>query len=120
MSSDVLASEFPFVEGLPKREKSKLAKIMDLFNEARALSDVKGMLVPMAFAAKIVGVSRQRIDELCQKGQLERFYLGQQPFVTEASLIAWGQSERKAGRPLKLPESKREIWKMAKDSVRGK
>ena len=120
MSADVIVEEFPFVEGLPKREKSKLAKIVDRFNELRAVVDQKGMLVPQNFAAKIVGVSKQRIDELCKQGRLERVYIDTHAFITESSLIEWGQSERKSGRPLKLPESKREIWKMARDSVKGK
>lgn len=120
MIAEVLPHEFPFVKDLPKREKTKLAKLMDTFNEARALVETRGMLVPLAFASKIVGVSRQRIDELCGAGKLERVYLGEQPFVTEASLIEWARSERKTGRPVKTPEGIREIWKAARESAQGK
>jgi hypothetical protein len=60
------------------------------------------MLMPIAFAAKIAGVSRQRIDDLVERGQVERVVLNGHPFVTEESFIAWAKSERKAGRPFKL------------------
>lgn len=98
---DVAGVEFPFVQSLPKREKSKLAKVWDLFNEARRISQEKGLLVPATLAATLCDVSRNRIYELMQDGRLDRIELNGHVFVTEQSLVAWAATERKAGRPVK-------------------
>jgi len=113
-------NEFPFVAALPKREKSKMAKLWDSFREVKAITDEKGMLLPQKFAADLIGVSRQRVQELVEDGRLERVDLRGHPFITEKSMIAFAQSERKNGRPVKLPSNK-EIFQSAFDTVaRGK
>lgn len=94
-----VADEFPFVEGLPKREKSRLQKLWDHFQEVKEISAEKGILVPVRLASSLGGVSVQRIDQLCVVGKLERVYVDEHPFVTEQSLLAWARSERKSGRP---------------------
>lgn len=98
------ASEFPFVEELPKREKSRVMKLWDHFKEAKAIMAEKGMLVPVKLAGDIAGVSHQRILQLCQARTLERIELHGHPFITENSFVEWAKSERKAGRPFK-PQS---------------
>ena len=112
--ADGLAAEFPFVEELPKREKSRLQKLWDHFTEVKAITAQKGLLVPVRFAANLVGVSQQRVDQLCDNGSLERVYVDGHPFVTENSLIEWAKSERKAGRPPKLPQNNTDAWQVAK------
>jgi hypothetical protein len=99
--SQIEACDFPFVETLPKREKSRLRKLWDHFQEAKAIAAEHGMLVPCPVAAQIVGVSRQRIDQLCADGLLRLVQLGGHNYVTENSLVAWAQTERKQGRPTK-------------------
>jgi hypothetical protein len=92
-------NEFPFVETLPKREKSKLRKLWDELEDLRRVSAERGNLLPPAFVAELAGVSRQRIHELMGKGILERVEVNGRPFVTEGSLREWMSEERRVGRP---------------------
>lgn len=114
--SQVLSNEFPFVEHLPKREKTRLAILWDHFQQVKQLTDEHGILVPYTFAAELAGVSRQRIFQLVQTGDLVRVEMNGHPFITEKSFLAWAQSERKAGRPTKAESmSKRELWRVARN-----
>lgn len=115
-------NEFPFVESLPKREKSKLRKLWDELETLRQTSAEKGPLLPVSFVASLSGVSKQRVHQLMESGQLERVEVNGHPFVTENSLVGWVKSERKSGRPPKVPESVGEVvkWAMAHGKERMK
>jgi hypothetical protein len=108
---DVTADlSFPFVDELPKREKSRWQKFRDVWAEAKA----KGPLIPASLAAKLCDVTRQRIDELMARGKLERVELQGHVMITEASLIAWLEApDDKGGRPRKLPSNAKELWKVS-------
>ncbi len=106
--------EFPYVEQLPKREKSRLKKLWEHVAEIRAITEEKGLLLPVKLTASLLDISQQRIDQLCQAGSLERVNINGHPFVTETSIIEWGSSERKAGRPPNLPTTMKESWKRTK------
>jgi len=110
---EVDCMEFAFVSALPKREKSKLAKVWDTFNELRAAMASKGDLVPATMAAKCLDISRQRVWELMQAGKLDRVEVDGHVFVTADSVVALAKSERKAGRPFKTPTNYREAWKVS-------
>ncbi len=106
-------SDFPFVAELPKREKSKVGKLWDQLQEMNAIVREKGLLLQPALCAELCGVSRQRVYELIEGGRFEIVQFGKHRLITEASVIAFAKSERKTGRPLKLPETKLEQAKMA-------
>jgi hypothetical protein len=116
MSEAVL--DFPFVEQLPKREKSRLAKLWDHFTEVREASKVHGMLVPMTMAADLAGVSKQRILQIIEDGRLVRIEVNGHPFITENSFVEWAKGERKAGRPLKVPATNKELWKATQQAAK--
>jgi len=101
--AEIATPEFGFVNGLPKREKSRWQRVREEFDRLRALTEQHGMLVPVHLAAALAGVSHQRIHQLMDDGRLERVDAGGSghPFVTERSLCAWADSERKTGRPCK-------------------
>jgi len=103
--------EFPFVAALPKREKSKLARVWDTFKEIQDITAEKGSLVPATFAAKLLDISPQRVSELLNQGTLERVKVGNCLFATERSIVELAKSERKAGRPFKLPETRRDCFR---------
>lgn len=111
---ETAAIEFPFVERLPKREKSRLQKAWDLFQEAKAAQDKHGFLVPERLAAKVAGVSQQRISQLRQAGVLLTVDIDEHPFITEDSLVEWMKSERKRGRPPKV-QTASECWQAARE-----
>lgn len=82
-------SEFPFVEALPKREKSKMGKLWEQFEQTRAAMQVHGLLVPQPYVAELLGVSRQRVHQLVNEGRLASVLVGNQRMVTEQSMLAW-------------------------------
>jgi hypothetical protein len=107
MQTDYLATvidattDFPFVAELPKREKSRLAKIWEAFQEVKAIQATEGCLIPDSVAATLLEVSRVRVEQLCDDGKLKRVMWHGRRFVTENSLVQHARSERKAGRPQK-------------------
>lgn len=104
--------EFPAFAELPKREKSKLQKIWDAFEELSKATDEKGLLVQQSIVARLLDVSPQRVSELVKLGRLETHVFNGVPLVTERSLVDFAKSERKAGRPC-IPETARGALKRA-------
>lgn len=117
---DAATPDFPFVAELPKRERSRLATVWERLAELRQVSAQHGQLVPPRLAAKLLGVSSQRIDQLVQAGKLMRVDVDGHPLLTENSIIALAKTERKAGRPFKLPTGIKESWQVAGDFAHGK
>ena len=97
--------DFEFVKGLPVKEKSRWRKVVDHFTDVKAVVREHGMIIPVKLAADIAGVSKQRIHELLEGGQLKRVDFHGHPFVAENTFVEWAKSERKAGRPVNLPKS---------------
>jgi len=101
MMIDATFDEFPFVAEMPKREKSKVMKVWEHFRELSRISEVEGMLIPMAYAALVLDVCRQRVYQLADDGRLKVIEVNGHQFVTERSVVDYAATERKAGRPLK-------------------
>ena len=110
-------NEFPFVRELPKREKSKYARVWDTFRELSAIAKTEGMPIPQVYAAKALGICTQRVSQLANEGRLKVVMVGGTRFVTENSVVAYAKSERKAGRPFKMPETPRELLKAGREIV---
>lgn len=114
--------EFPFTAELPKREKCKVAQVWDRFQELSRITEREGMLIPMAYAAAVLDVSRQRVYQLEQSGKLKVIEVDGQKFVTENSVIEYARGERKAGRPMKVLDGRspslRECVKVAMQMCR--
>jgi len=92
--------EFPFVEALPKREKSKFATLWDRFLEFQRMVDEFGPPVQPALAAALLGVSSQRVHQLIDDGRLEVVIspLGHR-VIKGKSFVEFCKLERKNGRP---------------------
>jgi hypothetical protein len=108
------ALEFPAFAGLPKREKSKLHKVWDAFQELSRVTEEKGLLVQQSIAARLLDVSPQRVNELVKAGRLETHNFNGVPLVTENSIVSFAKSERKSGRPCNLPTTLSESFRRAK------
>lgn len=98
---------------LPRREKSAVAVGWERLRELRALVDQRGMLVPATLAAKLVGVTPQRIHDLISSGRLELVQWDGKNYVTEDSLVEFAKSERKTGVHLAIPETKAQCARLA-------
>src|ERR1035437_1599841 len=107
--------EFPFAEAFPKRVKSRWDKLADEWEAFKFESKQLGGIVPAQLAASLGGVSHQRILQLLETGPLTRVELNGHVYVGEDSLVEWLKSERKSGRPLKLPVTIREQWKLSRE-----
>jgi hypothetical protein len=117
----VITDEFPFVNTIPLRQKSRLRRAWDLFQELSAAHDKYGPMCPASLASKILDVSPQRVSQLMDTGQLAFVNIAGHNYVTKDSLVAYCNSERKAGRPVKVDSlSKKDIWKISKDVVKNK
>jgi len=100
-----LVQELPFMQGLPKREQSRFAKLWAHFRAVKAVMEKHGMIVPVQTAANLAGVSHQRIAQLIADGRLVRVDLDGHRYVTENSFVEWAKSLRKNGVPLKVDGS---------------
>jgi len=96
---ELTINEFPFVSEMPKREKSKVAKIWDQFQELSRLQKTHGILIPQAMAAKMLSVSPQRVWQFVEEGRLEFVEMNGIRFVTENSIVEFARVQRKEGRP---------------------
>jgi len=118
---DSTVTDFSFMAAVPKREKSKLGKFIDSFRELSAMHQEHGCPIPRTAAAKILNVHPTRIDQMISDGQLVSVKFNGHIYVSENSVVALGQKERKAGRPLKLVDeckaSKSALWKLAKETA---
>jgi len=111
---EATVNEFPFVEQLPKRQKTKLVQVWELVQQMSEVIKTEGALLPPMLVAKALDLSRTRIDELCQDGRLKRMTIDGHVFITENSLVAFAKEERKNGRPLNLPTTLSETIRRSK------
>jgi len=99
-------AEFPFVEAMPKREKSRLARVWEQFQLVREAVRIHGALIPQSYAKTLLDLSKQRVHQLVNEGKLTSIDLGGVRYVTEKSILAWAEAEHKTGRPVKVPSTK--------------
>jgi len=101
MSASVAISEFPFVQELPKRDKGILRTAWDSMRDFRAKQEEVGPLLPFGIAAKLLSVSKQRIEQLVAAGVLEGYVFDGHRMVTLVSIEARARAQRQVGRPKK-------------------
>lgn len=92
-------SEFPFVKGLPKREKSRLAKLWDAVSELERLNKEHGALLTQTQVATMLGVSQQRVAQLMDAGRLQVVQVLNTRYVPASYLREFAKQSRPTGRP---------------------
>ena len=91
-------SEFAFVDGLPKREKTRLAKLWEVVKEVTALQEEHGPIINQAMVAAVLGVSKQRVAQLIDQGMFQCVPMAGTRMVTLRSLEAYcTQADRTTG-----------------------
>lgn len=121
MMSEAFVGEFPFVADMPKRERSKVLDLWARFKEFAESCDEVGGAVPVMLAAKMLGISHQRVWELMKSGRLVQLSFEGHSFVSGDSMHRFAQSERKAGRPCKIDRhavTAKGAWEAAKEIVK--
>lgn len=99
-----------------KRVKSKWEEL----NELVDLVDKHGALIPMPMVAELLDVHRSRVYQLVESGDLAVIEFRDRQFVTEKTVRAFVELERKAGRPPKERSDVKVAWKMARALATGK
>ena len=117
--TDTVASEFPFVESLPKRAKSRFQRAWDVVEELTQKQAEVGEFVPASLVAKVLQCSRQNVFNLAERGSLEPVRVDGHFFITKRSLVAYAETERLQGRPLKSMNY-REALRAAWENAHGK
>jgi hypothetical protein len=110
--------EFPFTADLPAAERedgqTRRERAERQVRVLRTMIEKKGVYMPIGIVSRVLDVSRQRVHDIVRQGHLDKVEFDGTTFITEASLIEYVNSERKAGRPPKVPTIK-EMAVMAKD-----
>jgi hypothetical protein len=97
--------EFPFVGSLPKKEKSKLVCLWESVTLFKDMIDQNGPPVSYALAAKLLGLSRQRVAQIVASGRLKIITSPDgKSVITGNSLVEFARQERKEGRPSLMSE----------------
>ena len=95
--TDIQASEFPFVKDIPKRDKTRLERFLEVLAVARE----KGPVWSIQVCARVAQISNQRVHELMRNGQIESVEVDGHPLIVESSFLAWLKVDNKGGRPRK-------------------
>ena len=103
---ELTVNEFAFVDGLPKREKTRVGKLLDQVAEFGELQRKHGALIPALLVSGLLDVSSQRVYQYIKAGQLPAVKFNGHQYVPEAALIEFLKTERKNGRPFKAPTLK--------------
>jgi hypothetical protein len=103
---EATASEFPFVDRLPKREKGKVAQLLDQVAEFAELQKKHGALVPITVVRGLLNISKQRVHQLREAGAFQGIKFHGHYYVPEAELVEFLKRERKSGGQFKPPTFK--------------
>ncbi|MGA2544777.1 MAG: hypothetical protein ABSG78_24775 [Verrucomicrobiota bacterium] len=82
---------------LPQRKVKK--GILDVFRNLRAITSREGGLLPFASAATVLGVSKQRVNDLVKEGTLHPIDLLGKKWLSANELESFVKLQRQAGRP---------------------
>ena len=115
-----VANEFAFVALLPKREKGRVSRALDLVEELTRITEEQGPMIPSPLAAKVLNISRQRMHQLIQDKRIPVVEVQGHHFVTKTALIGFANTERKDGRPISPPTRFTEQVKLAWDYAHSK
>jgi hypothetical protein len=96
------AMPFPFLAEVPKTTSPKVQRIQSAAKAIMSVIERDGAIIPRDMVAGLVGVSRQRVHQMIEKGAFVQVEIEGHPFITEASLTSWLKEERKGGRPRKV------------------
>jgi len=113
--ADIVLPEFPFVKELPFRSGRRARSPSCGTDEIAAVEQRKGKLIQVSFAADLMSVHRSRVHQLMDVGKLEKVEVNGHPYVTVQSVVAYCETERKAGRPPKvtIPRGPKALFKTA-------
>jgi hypothetical protein len=93
---DSTATDFPFVASLPKREKTRRQKLIDEYHAFCELNRGSPPLT-LSCAAEFLGVSPQRVWQLCESGRLKKITFLGRSFIKFDGIYELTTEDRKTG-----------------------
>ena len=116
---DVTVEQFEMFPEMPTVPLLKRTKnIWEQLNELKELTEKHGQLVPIAMAAELLDLSRQRVFQLIDDGTFTPTEWRGQRWLTENDLRSFIELERNSGRPWKEPSAK-EIWRRSRNYAKA-
>jgi hypothetical protein len=100
-----------------------LKSLLALIRNLREINSREGGLLPFSMAAKLMGLSKQRVNALVAEGTLKPVEFAGKKWLTANQIEEFIKLKREPGRPWNKPSTK-ELWKMshqgALDQLAGK
>jgi hypothetical protein len=95
----------------------KLKLLLEMIRNFRELNNRDGGLVPFSMAARLMGVSKQRVNALVAEGTFKPVEVAGKKWLSANQIEEFIKLKREPGRPWKKPSAK-ELWKMSHESAR--
>jgi hypothetical protein len=111
------AMQFPFLAEVTPKTSTRVQRIVRAAKAIAEAVERNGSIIPREMVAGLVGLTRQRIHQLIESGDLVQVEIEGHAFVTEDSLVEWLKVERKAGRPRKVAKTMAEATAIAREMV---
>ena len=99
------------------RRLKHVKNLLQMIVGFREMTSREGGLMPFATAAKFLGVSRQRVNELVAEGTLKPVEFAGRKWLSANQIEEFIKLDREAGRPWHKPSVK-EMWKMSREGGR--
>ena len=97
--------------------KQRLKFFLDQIRAFREMTSRDGGLLPFATAAKLLGVSKQRVNELVTEGTFKPVEFAGKKWLSANQIEEFIKLKREPGRPWNKPSVK-EMWKMSREGAK--
>lgn len=90
--------------------------LLDMIRGFRELNSRDGGLLPFSVAAKLMGISKQRVNQLVAEGTLKPVEFAGKKWLSGNQIEEFIKLKREPGRPWNKPSAK-ELWKMSREGA---
>ena len=94
-----------------------IKRLLELFHKLREINSRDGGLLPYATAAKIMGLSKQRVNALVAEGTFKPVEFAGKKWLTANQTEEFIKLNREPGRPWNKPSTK-ELWKISYEGAK--
>ncbi|MGO8839094.1 MAG: hypothetical protein ACLQAH_17190 [Limisphaerales bacterium] len=91
-----------------------LKQLLNVIQVLRGINEREGGLLPFSMAAKLMGISKQRVDALVAEGTLKPTPFAGKKWLSVNQIEEFVKLTREPGRPWNKPSAK-ELWKMSRE-----
>ena len=99
------------------KQLKHLKSLLEMIRGFREISNRDGGLMPFATAAKLLGVSKQRVNDLVTEGTFKPVEFAGKKWLSANQIEEFINLKREPGRPWHKPSVK-EMWKMSREGAK--